>query len=99
MQNQKLKSQFLSTLIDRGFINDCTDLHGLDLVLINNKLNIKNSEPICILIGPEGDFTINEREKILKLKNIIPLKINNNILRAETAAISMISITAFKLLS
>ena len=70
-----------------------------DLNTDNNKLNIKNSEPICILIGPEGDFTINEREKILKLKNIIPLKINNNILRAETAAISMISITAFKLLS
>jgi 16S rRNA (uracil1498-N3)-methyltransferase len=70
-----------------------------DLNTDKNKLNIKNSEPICILIGPEGDFTINEREKILKLKNIIPLKINNNILRAETAAISMISITAFKLLS
>ena len=70
-----------------------------DLNTDNNKLNIKNSEPICILIGPEGDFTEKEREKILKLKNIIPLKINNNILRAETAAISMISITAFKLLS
>ena len=37
MQNQNLKSQFLSTLFDRGFIHDCTDLHGLDLVLINNE--------------------------------------------------------------
>ena len=37
MQNQKLKSQFLSTLFDRGFIHDCTDLHGLDLILINNE--------------------------------------------------------------
>ena len=46
-----------------------------------------------------GDFTINEREKILKLKNIIPLKINENILRSETAAISIISVIAFKLLS
>jgi len=54
---------------------------------------------LCILIGPEGDFTTKEREKILKLKNIIPLKINENILRAETAAISMISIIAFNLLS
>ena len=65
----------------------------------NNKFNIKNTEPLCILIGPEGDFTTKEREKILKLKNIIPLKINENILRAETAAISMISIIAFNFLS
>ena len=70
-----------------------------DLNTNNNKLNIKHTEPLCILIGPEGDFTEKEREKILKLKNIIPLKINENILRAETAAISMISIIAFKLLS
>ena len=70
-----------------------------DLNTNNNKLNIKNTEPLCILIGPEGDFTEKEREKILKLKNIIPLKINENILRAETAAISMISILTFKLLS
>jgi len=54
---------------------------------------------LCILIGPEGDFTIKERENILKLKNVIPLKINENILRSETAAISMISIISFNLLS
>ena len=41
MQNQNLKSQFLSTLFDRGFIHDCTDLHGLDLVLINNDVRGK----------------------------------------------------------
>jgi 16S rRNA (uracil1498-N3)-methyltransferase len=70
-----------------------------DLNTNNNKLTIKNTEPLCILIGPEGDFTTKEREKILRLKNIIPLKINENILRAETAAISMISIIAFNLLS
>ena len=70
-----------------------------DLNTNNNKLTVKNTEPLCILIGPEGDFSSKEREKILKLKNIIPLKINENILRAETAAISMISIIAFQLLS
>jgi len=70
-----------------------------DLNTKNNKLNIKNIDPLCILIGPEGDFTTKEREKILKLKNTIPLQINENILRSETAAISMISIIAFNLLS
>ena len=70
-----------------------------DLNTNNNKLTVKNTEPLCILIGPEGDFSSKEREKILKLKNIIPLKINENILRSETAAISMISIITFNLLS
>ena len=70
-----------------------------DLNTNNNKLILKNTEPLCILIGPEGDFSSKERENILKLKNIIPLKINENILRSETAAISMISIVTFNLLS
>jgi len=79
--------------------NQKTNIIFGDLNTNNKKLNIKNNEPLCILIGPEGDFTTKEREKILKLKNTIPLKINENILRAETAAISMISIIAFNLLS
>ena len=86
---------FIKTFPEDGKIIFC-DINSNSNDL-KNKLPKKN--PICILIGPEGDFTLKEREKILKLKNIIPLKINNNILRAETAAISMISITAFKLLS
>ena len=70
-----------------------------DLNSNNKKINIKGSDPICILIGPEGDFSVKEREKISKLKKIIPLNINQNILRSETAAISMISIVCFTLLS
>ena len=70
-----------------------------DLNSNNKKINIKGSDPICILIGPEGDFSVKEREKISKLKKIIPLNINQNILRSETAAISMISIISFILLS
>ena len=60
----------------------------------NNNLNLKKNEkkPICILIGPEGDFSEEEKKKILTLKNIQSIKLNNNILRTETAAISAISI-------
>ena len=70
-----------------------------DLNTNNKKIDVKNKNPLCVLIGPEGDFSLKEREGILKLKNIIPLKINDNILRSETAAISMISIISFNLLS
>ena len=69
-----------------------------DLNSERTKLNLEKKEPICILIGPEGDFTVKERENILKHKKIFPIKINKNILRSETAAISMISIVSFNLL-
>ena len=80
-------------------LNQNTNIIFGDLNTDNKKLNLKNKDPLCILIGPEGDFSIKERENISKLKRLIPLKINNNILRSETAAISMISIVSFNLLS
>jgi 16S rRNA (uracil1498-N3)-methyltransferase len=80
-------------------LNQNTSIIFGDLNTDNSKINFKSSDPLCILIGPEGDFTVKERENILKLKKLISLKINKNILRSETAAISMISIINFNLLS
>jgi len=80
-------------------LNQNTNIIFGDLNTDNSKINFKSSEPLCILIGPEGDFTVKERENILNLKKLTPLKINQNILRSETAAISMISIISFNLLS
>ncbi len=74
-------------------------IHFGDLNSKNKKIDIKRDEPLCILIGPEGDFSIKEREIISKMKNIITININKNILRSETAAISMISIISYTLLS
>ena len=79
--------------------NQNTNIIFGDLNTNNKKLDLKNKDPLCILIGPEGDFSVKERENISKLKKIIPLKINDNILRSETAAISMISIISYILLS
>ena len=75
---------------------ETTILFG-DLNSENKKIDIQCDEPICVLIGPEGDFSIKEREIISKMKNVIPLNINKNILRSETAAISMISIISYLL--
>jgi len=80
-------------------LNQNTNIIFGDLNTNNNKINFKGTDPLCILIGPEGDFTAKERQNILKLKKLISLKINQNILRSETAAISMISIISFNLLS
>ena len=101
-QSNRLKVPQLEEIVkldDFLKFNQKTNIIFGDLNTNNNKLNINSTEPLCILIGPEGDFTTQEREKILKLKNIIPLKINENILRSETAAISIISIVTFNLLS
>ncbi len=58
---------------------------------INKNLN----KPLCAIVGPEGDFSENERELILNFKGVKPININQNILRAETAAISIISIISY----
>ena len=70
------------------------DLIFSDLNSKNKKLDLKKltNNPTCIIIGPEGDFSENEREKILSFKGVQPIKINENILRSETAVISAISI-------
>ena len=101
-QSNRLKVPQLEEIIkldDFLKFNQKTNIIFGDLNTNNKKLNINSTEPVCILVGPEGDFTTKEREKILELKNLIPLKINENILRSETAAISIISIVTFNLLS
>ena len=101
-QSNRLKIPYLDkiTKLD-NFLKSNQNINIVfgDLNTDNKKIDLKIKDPLCILIGPEGDFSIKERENILKLKNIIPLKINDNILRSETAAISMISIISFNLLS
>ena len=66
-----------------------TDLNSDNKKIEKSKLINK---PICIIIGPEGDFSETERERILSFKAVQSIKINENILRSETAVISAISI-------
>ena len=70
------------------------DLIFADLNSNNKKIDKSKltDKPICIIVGPEGDFSETEREEILSFKGVQPLKINENILRSETAVISAISI-------
>ena len=83
-------SQNLRNFLDRFDV----DLIFTDLHSNTNKLDLKKfgNKPICIVVGPEGDISESEREEILSYKGVQAIKINENILRSETAVISAISI-------
>ncbi len=78
----------------KSFLNNDMDLIFTDLNTTNTKIDIKKltTKPTCVIIGPEGDFSEEEREEILKFNGVQPIKINENILRSETAVISALSI-------
>ena len=69
-----------------------TDLNSSNEKIDKSKLTDK---PVCIIIGPEGDFSESEREEILSFNSVQAIKINENILRSETAVISAISIVNY----
>ena len=80
-------------------LNSFLKKNSMNLIFTDLNSNIKKvdktkftDKPVCIIIGPEGDFSGIEREKILSFKGVQPIKINENILRSETAVISAISI-------
>ena len=86
---------FLKIFPKNGFIIFCDiNTHEKNLKEILSK---KIEGPICILVGPEGDFSEIERQLIVNLNQAYPLSLASNILRAETAAIAAITIVNFQL--
>ena len=84
-ESQKLNNFLKTNSIDLIF----TDLNSNNNKIDKSKLT---DRPVCIIIGPEGDFSEAEREEILSFSGVQAIKINENILRSETAVISTISI-------
>ena len=56
------------------------------------QLNIENTVPISVLIGPEGGFTDEEHDMITKYSHVHRVSLGKYILRAETAAITALSL-------
>ena len=90
------------TIEEAQDLNSFLKKNSLDLIFTDLNSNISKvdkskftDKPVCIIIGPEGDFSETEREKILSFKGVQPVKINENILRSETAVISAISIVNY----
>ena len=79
------------------FLNNFPENGHLIFCDINSKTNdlknvLSNKNPICILIGPEGDFSENERQLIVDNKKTISISLAENILRSDTAAIAATTI-------
>ncbi len=93
---------YVPTIEEAQDLNSFLKKNSMDLIFTDLNSNINKvdkskftDKPVCIIIGPEGDFSENEREKILSFKGVQPIKINENILRSETAVISAISIVNY----
>ncbi len=95
IKNLEPLKKFLSQFPKNGYLIFC-DINC-------NKNNLKNilskkiEGPICVLIGPEGDFSETERQSIIELNQTHSMSLANNILRAETAAITAVSIINYYL--
>ena len=58
---------------------------------LNKIKNTSKNKKINLIVGPEGDFSENEK-KIINEKNFIKVNLGRTILRTETAIVSLISI-------
>ncbi len=98
--NQFEPPEILKVLKLKDFLKNFNETSKLLFADVNSKNKIKAEDfkdikSLCILIGPEGDFSPKEREFILENKAVKPFMLSRNILRSDTAAISAISMINF----
>ena len=89
---QNLES-FLKSFPENGKLIFC----DINCDSSNLKSVSSKKDPICILIGPEGDFSENERQLIVNHKKTVSISLAKNLLRAETAAIAATTILSYNL--
>ncbi len=86
----------------KDFINNLNGSTKLFFADINCKVGLKKEDVKdknlkTLLIGPEGDFSPDERKMILENNNTISFSLSKNILRTETATISALSLINYSL--
>ena len=100
-QSNQLNPPEISQAIKfKDFINTISKEKKLFFADVNSKhllssRDLGKEKKISILIGPEGDFSAVERELILSNPETVSFSLSKNILRADTAVISAISIVSF----
>jgi len=100
-QSNQLNPPEISQIIKlKNFVNGISKETKLFFADVNSKhklisSNLGQDKKISVLIGPEGDFSPAERELILSKPDTVSFTLSKNILRADTAVISAISIVNF----
>jgi 16S rRNA (uracil1498-N3)-methyltransferase len=54
--------------------------------------NLKPGTPVSILIGPEGGFSAEEKNRIAAMAGAVPVSLGPRVLRADTAAVAAITL-------
>ena len=98
--NQMFPPEILDITKLKDFLENLDKNTKLLFADVNSKNNLQNSdfkffESLCILVGPEGDFSPIERELILSVPKVTPFTMSKNILRSDTAVINAISLVNF----
>ena len=98
--NQLVPPKITNVIKLKDFLKTFNENSKLLFADVNSKDNLKiedlkNFKSLCILIGPEGDFSPKERESILQNRAVKPFTLSRNILRSDTAVISAISLVNF----
>ena len=98
--NQMFPPEILEVTKLKDFLENLDKNTKLLFADVNSKNNLRNNDlkdfkSLCILVGPEGDFSPLERQLILSFPKVAPFTMSNNILRTDTAVISAISLVNF----
>ena len=98
--NQFVPPEIADVVKLKDFLGTFNKTSKLLFADVNSRDNLKtedlqNCKSMCILIGPEGDFSPSEREFILRNRAVKPFTLSRNILRSDTAVISAISLVNF----
>ena len=99
-QSDQLKPPIINKVTKlKDFISNNKDIK-IFFANVSSKYRLKSADiekrqSISILIGPEGDFSSQERGLILARSNLTSFTLSRNILRTDTAVISAISLVNF----
>ena len=69
--------------LDNFLKDNLINLIFTDLNSNNKKIDASkfSNNPTCIIVGPEGDFSESEREKILNFKDVLPLNFSISLIK------------------
>ena len=87
---KKLKSLDKNSIVFFADINSSNK--KIEEVLKKNK-----NREFYLLVGPEGDFSLKERDLLNSMSNCIPISLGLNILRSETAAVVGLTILNYQI--